>query len=104
MLVADPDAYVQRYGESDKAHTSLGEGRDAWPVPYWTVDASMAAMVILLAAEDEEPEMEFLEYLGLWEESDEEWLMVEQQLNAESEQRIDPVPEGEESMEDDDES
>ena len=58
----------------------------------------------MLAAEDEEPEMEFLEYLGLWEETDEEWLMVEQQLNAESEQRIDPVPEGEESTEDDDES
>ena len=55
-------------------------------------------------AEDEEPEMEFLEYLGLWEETDEEWLMVEQQLDAESEQRIDPVPGGEESMEDDDEN
>ena len=53
VLVADPDAYVERYGESDKAHTGLGEGRAAWPVPYWTVDASMAAMVILLAAEDE---------------------------------------------------
>ena len=56
------------------------------------------------AAEDEEPEMELLEYLGLWEETDEEWLMMEQQLNGESEQRIDPVPEGEESMEDDDEN
>jgi hypothetical protein len=56
------------------------------------------------AAEDEEPEMELLEYLGLWEETDEEWLMMEQQLNAESEQRIDPVPEGEESREDDDEN
>jgi hypothetical protein len=30
--------------------------------------------------------------------------MMEQQLNAESEQRIDPVPEGEESREDDDEN
>ncbi len=57
-----------------------------------------------LAAEHGEPEMEFLEYLGLWEESDEEWLMMEQQLNAESDQRIDPVPDGEESMEDDDEN
>lgn len=58
----------------------------------------------LLAADSQEPEMEFLEYLGLWEESDEEWLMVEHQMNLESEERIDPVPEGEESMEDDDES
>ena len=58
----------------------------------------------VLAADAQEPEMEFLEYLGLWEESDEEWLVVEHQMNVESEERIDPVPEGEESMEDDDES
>ena len=54
-----------------------------------------------LAADSEEPEMEFLEYLGLWEESDEEWLMMDHQMNLESEERIDPVPEGEESTEDD---
>ena len=58
----------------------------------------------VLAADTQEPEMEFLEYLGLWEESDEEWLVVEHHMNVESEERIDPVPEGEESMEDDDES
>jgi hypothetical protein len=58
----------------------------------------------VLAAEAEEPDMEFVEYLGLWEESDEEWLMVEYQMDAESEERIDPVPEGEESTEDDHES
>jgi len=57
-----------------------------------------------LAAEAEEPEMEFVEYLGLWEASDEEWLMVEHQMAMESEEeRIDPVPDGEESREDDDE-
>ena len=65
---------------------------------------AFGAAGMVSAAEDEEPEMELLEYLGLWEETDEEWLMMEQQLNTESEQRIDPVPEGEESMEDDDES
>ena len=58
----------------------------------------------VLAADAEEPDMEFVEYLGLWEESDEEWLVVEHQMNVESGERIDPVPEGEESMEDDDES
>lgn len=59
----------------------------------------------VLAAEAGEPEMEFVEYLGLWEETDEEWLMVEHQMALESEEeRIDPVPEGEESREDDDES
>ncbi len=57
-----------------------------------------------LAAESQEPDMEFLEYLGLWEESDEEWMMMDHQMNVESEERIDPVPEGEESTEDDDES
>lgn len=49
---ADADAYVQRYGQSDKAATGLGAGVQAWPTPYWTVDASMAVMTLLLAAED----------------------------------------------------
>jgi nitroreductase len=50
---ADPKAYVDRYSEPDKAATGLGAGPDAWPVPYWTVDASMSVMTLLLAAEDE---------------------------------------------------
>jgi hypothetical protein len=58
----------------------------------------------VLAAEAQEPDMEFLEYLGLWEETDEEWMMMDYQMSLESEERIDPVPEGEESTEDDDES
>jgi nitroreductase len=49
---ADPDAYVARYAEPDKARTGLGAGTDAWPTPYWTVDASMSVMTLLLAAED----------------------------------------------------
>jgi hypothetical protein len=57
-----------------------------------------------LAADSPEPDMELLEYLGLWEETDEEWLLVEYQMSVESEERIDPAPEGEESTEDDDES
>jgi nitroreductase len=48
---ADPEAYVRRYAEPDKAATGLGTGAAAWPVPYWTVDASMAVMTLLLAAE-----------------------------------------------------
>ena len=50
---ADPDAYVARYAEPDKARTGLGTGPGAWPTPYWTVDASMSVMTLLLAAEDE---------------------------------------------------
>src|SRR4051812_38980248 len=41
--VADPAAYVERYGEPDKARTGLGEGTDAWAVPYWYVDSAFAA-------------------------------------------------------------
>lgn len=49
---ADAKAYTDRYSEPDKAATGLGAGPAAWPVPYWTIDASMSVMTILLAAED----------------------------------------------------
>ena len=50
---ADPAAYVSRYAESDKQRTGLGAGPDAWPTPYWIVDASFAAMALQYAALDE---------------------------------------------------
>lgn len=53
IALADPDAYVERYGEPDKARTGLGESAEAWPTPYWTVDTSMSVMTLLLGAEDE---------------------------------------------------
>ena len=49
---ADPQAYVDRYSEPDKVATGLGAGTEAWPAPYWTIDASMSMMTLLLAAED----------------------------------------------------
>jgi len=49
---ADPQAYLDRYSEPDKAGSGLGTGLQAWPVPYWTIDASMSVMTLLLAAED----------------------------------------------------
>jgi nitroreductase len=52
--LADPQAYVDRYREDDKAATGLGRGPDAWPVPYWLVDTAMATMLVLLGAVDEE--------------------------------------------------
>lgn len=52
LPLADPQAYVDRYAEPDKAATGLGEGPDAWPVPYWTIDTSMAMMTLLLGVED----------------------------------------------------
>lgn len=52
LPLADPKAYLDRYSEPDKTATGLGSAVDAWPVPYWTIDASMAVMTMLLAAED----------------------------------------------------
>ena len=52
LWFADPQAYVERYSEPDKAHTGLGAGVDAWPTPYWTIDASMALGTFLLALEN----------------------------------------------------
>jgi nitroreductase len=50
---ADPQAYLARYSEADKANTGLGASEQAWPTPYWTIDAAMAVNTLLLAAEDE---------------------------------------------------
>ncbi len=52
LPLADSKAYVDRYAEPDKAQTGLGAGAAAWPVPYWTIDTSMAVMTLLLAAQD----------------------------------------------------
>ncbi len=56
------------------------------------------------AADEEMPDLEFLEYLGMWEESDEDWLILDGEITADNEERSDPVPEGEESTENEDES
>ena len=53
MIWANPDAYVDRYRQSDKASTGLGEGADAWSTPFWLVDASFMAMTLQLAAINE---------------------------------------------------
>jgi nitroreductase len=49
--LAAPAAYVARYNEPDKAGAGWHEAAD-WPVAYWTVDAAMATMSLLLAATD----------------------------------------------------
>ncbi|MXZ78259.1 MAG: nitroreductase family protein [Acidimicrobiia bacterium] len=50
VVLTNPQRYVERYAESDKAHTGLGNNTDAWPVPYWWVDAGMAVQTLLMAA------------------------------------------------------
>jgi nitroreductase len=52
LVLSDPQAYLDRYGEPDKA--GLGMDVEAgWPVPYWDMDAAMAVMLMLLTAVDE---------------------------------------------------
>jgi nitroreductase len=52
LPLADPQAYLDRYSEPDKAGSGLGASSDHWPAPYWTIDTAMAVMTLLLAAED----------------------------------------------------
>ena len=53
LVLADPSAYVERYGAEDKASSGLGDGADAWPVPYWIGDAGATTMALLLACEEQ---------------------------------------------------
>ncbi len=77
-----------------------------------SADRALSALVCGLlfcggmAAADEEdtPELDFLEYLGMWEESDEDWQLLEESLRAENEERNEPAPEGKASTEKEDES
>lgn len=63
----------------------------------WSADETAADV-----GDDAVPDMEFLEYLGSWEESDEEWMLFagEDDMPAE---RADPAPDGEASVESNDE-
>jgi len=47
VVCTDKQAYVDRYGEPDKA------GIELWDVPYWWVDAGASMMAILYAAVSE---------------------------------------------------
>lgn len=62
----------------------------------------------VVAAGDEQPDLEFLEYLGSWEESDEDWLLFDgpesEPVATDGKKRIDAAPEGEVSTESDGES
>jgi nitroreductase len=50
VCFSDRDAYLDRYAEPDKGWTDRDEAR--WPVPYWHIDTGMAALILLLAAQD----------------------------------------------------
>lgn len=49
---ANKRAYLDRYAQPDKVQFGMYK-EENWPVPFWTVDTSMAIMLVLLAAVDE---------------------------------------------------
>jgi len=62
---------------------------------------------VIAADEEAMPDMDFLEYLGSWDGSDEDWVMLAAEAVAQvaaEETRTDPAPQEEESVETDDES
>jgi nitroreductase len=52
LVLSDKQAYLDRYAEPDKAGLGM-DTEEGWPVPYWDMDAAMAAMLMLLTAVDE---------------------------------------------------
>jgi hypothetical protein len=54
--------------------------------------------------EQPDPDTEFLEYLGMWEDTDEEWLLHDGILAVENEDESESSQEGDDSAENDDES
>jgi nitroreductase len=51
VVFSDRNAYLARYAEPDKGSTP--PDLQDWPVPYWHIDAGMAAMILLLGAVDQ---------------------------------------------------
>lgn len=68
------------------------------------VACGLSLCAVASAAEEPAPDVDFLEYLGTWEETDEEWLMYSELRVLEMDTQSDPAPEGEESTEQEDES
>ena len=50
--IPDPSRYLARYARPDKVALGMDDAA-SWAVPFWDVDAAMAAMLMLLAAVDE---------------------------------------------------
>ena len=51
LVTSNRSAYLERYGEEDKASSGLSDER-SWLVPYWHTDAAMATMALLLLLEE----------------------------------------------------
>ena len=86
----------------------LADNRQADRALRFAILCGLLGCAGLVAADDEEmPDIEFLEYLGSWEESDADWVLFSEiaaeQVASET-KRTDPVSKDEESVETDDES
>ncbi len=68
----------------------------------------LGCMSLVMAADELQPDPEFLEYLGSWAESDEDWLLFSEEVEPivviDSGKEIDSTPKGEDSTESKDES
>lgn len=51
LVLGDPQAYVNRYSEADKAGHGLDD-ESAWACPFWLTDAAMVAQNLLLILEN----------------------------------------------------
>jgi len=51
LPLAHKQAYLDRYGLVDKAHTPLST-EAPWPAPYWDIDTGFGVLLILLTAVD----------------------------------------------------
>ncbi len=52
VVAVRPGSYLDRYAEPDKAAVGRARQLDAWPVPYWWVDAGAAVEHLLLGVVD----------------------------------------------------
>ena len=65
--------------------------------------AALLSSAALADSDEELPDAEFLEYLGFWEDSDEEWMVFNESADARPEARSGPAADSEEPPEKDDE-
>lgn len=52
LVATEPERYLERYAEPDKAATGRGGSAERWPIPYWWVDAGAVVQNLLLLAVD----------------------------------------------------
>ena len=68
----------------------------------WLVFVLLVSGAALADPAEELPDVEFLEYLGSWDGSDEDWMIFNDTVDSRPEERSGPVPEGEAPAENDD--